>query len=332
METTSRRLASTISCLACRSPRSMRLRQRDLALGGEQLHAADRAQVEPQRVQARLDREVDLRLARRVRRPRRASAARSKRPPPTSPGLPSAPTTSMPCSSRYACSSATCSLVTSTSSRQEAICSKVRNPRSWPSAMSGRSSSISVIGASPASSASVLVPNPSILRDVHRAPAPPASGAPTYPLCWSLVTPRVAAFAAMGFEPAVRDTRWPAERLSVNRVYHMFQLRQAPKVWPVAIRRACRTTGRMSGASPLPWRRHGRSDRHRRRPDPASDAARLPLARGRHERREGHPHRRQRLRAAVLGAASTASSTSARTRRARTCRASRRSSTTRSAR
>ena len=43
------------------------LGQRDLALGREQLHAADRAQVEPQRVQARLDREVDLGLARRVR-------------------------------------------------------------------------------------------------------------------------------------------------------------------------------------------------------------------------------------------------------------------------
>ena len=45
----------------------------------------------------------------------------------------SAFTTSMPWSSRYACSSATCSLVTSTSSSEEAICSKVRNPRSWPS-------------------------------------------------------------------------------------------------------------------------------------------------------------------------------------------------------
>ena len=44
------------------------LRERDLALGGEQLDAADRAQVEAQRVQARLDREVDLRLARGVGR------------------------------------------------------------------------------------------------------------------------------------------------------------------------------------------------------------------------------------------------------------------------
>ena len=64
----------------------------------------------------------------------------------------------------------------------------------------------------------------------------------------------------------------------------------------------------------------------------APDAARLALARGRHERREGHPDRRERHRAAVLGASSTASSTSGRARRARTCRASRRSSTTRSAR
>ena len=59
-----------------------------------------------------------------------------------------------------------CSLVTSTSSKQEAICSKVRKPRSWPSAMRGRSSSISVIAGSPSSSASVLVPNPSILQEM----------------------------------------------------------------------------------------------------------------------------------------------------------------------
>ena len=42
------------------------LGQRDFLLRGEQLHAPDRAQVQPQGVQARLDREVDLGLPRRV--------------------------------------------------------------------------------------------------------------------------------------------------------------------------------------------------------------------------------------------------------------------------
>src|SRR4051794_22512289 len=42
------------------------LRERDLAVGGQQLHAADRPQVEAQRVERGLDREVALRLARRV--------------------------------------------------------------------------------------------------------------------------------------------------------------------------------------------------------------------------------------------------------------------------
>ena len=47
--------------------------QLDLAVGREQLHLADRAQVEPQRIQAGLDREVDLgllRVRRILRRPR----------------------------------------------------------------------------------------------------------------------------------------------------------------------------------------------------------------------------------------------------------------------
>ena len=44
----------------------MRLASDDLLVGGEQVDAADRAQVEPQRVEARLDREVDLGLLRRV--------------------------------------------------------------------------------------------------------------------------------------------------------------------------------------------------------------------------------------------------------------------------
>ena len=52
------------------------LGQRDLLLGRQQLDAADRAQVEAQRVEARLDREVDLGLL--GRRPRRA-ARRSAR-------------------------------------------------------------------------------------------------------------------------------------------------------------------------------------------------------------------------------------------------------------
>src|SRR5829696_4471324 len=43
------------------------LGQRDLAVGGEQLDLADRAQVQAQRIEARLDREVDLRRARSIR-------------------------------------------------------------------------------------------------------------------------------------------------------------------------------------------------------------------------------------------------------------------------
>src|SRR4026208_1852935 len=81
METTRRRFASTISCLASRSPRSMRLARATSrsaggsapgragaapALGGGQRRAADGAQVEPERVERRLDGQIDLRLARRV--------------------------------------------------------------------------------------------------------------------------------------------------------------------------------------------------------------------------------------------------------------------------
>ena len=61
-------------------------------------------------------------------------------------------------------------------------------------------------------------------------------------------------------------------------------------------------------------------------------AAGLALARGRDERREGHPDPGQRVRAALLRAARLLRRSRARSRRARTCRASRRSSTTRSAR
>ena len=42
------------------SPRSMRLASATSSLGGEQRHAPDRAQVEAQRVEARLDRQVEL--------------------------------------------------------------------------------------------------------------------------------------------------------------------------------------------------------------------------------------------------------------------------------
>ena len=73
---------------------------------------------------------------------------------------PSAPTTSMPCSTRCACSSCSCSFVTSTSSRQAEICSKVRTPFSWPSVISGRSSSISRIEISSASIASLIAHTP----------------------------------------------------------------------------------------------------------------------------------------------------------------------------
>jgi hypothetical protein len=45
-------------------------RQFDLLVGGEQLHPSDRAQVQAQRVEARLDRQVQLRLPRRVGRRR----------------------------------------------------------------------------------------------------------------------------------------------------------------------------------------------------------------------------------------------------------------------
>ena len=44
------------------------LRETDLLVGREQVHAADRAQVEAQRVEARLDRQVDLGLLGNVRR------------------------------------------------------------------------------------------------------------------------------------------------------------------------------------------------------------------------------------------------------------------------
>ena len=43
------------------------LRERHLLLGGEQLDLADRAQVQPQRVEARLDRQVELRSPRLAR-------------------------------------------------------------------------------------------------------------------------------------------------------------------------------------------------------------------------------------------------------------------------
>ena len=99
------------------------LGQADLFVGGEQVHPPDRAQVEPQRVEARLDRQVDLRLLRRVLRlDGRLLGSR--------PARASFETISMPASRRCRCRSLTCSFVTSTSSRQAAISSNVRNPRS----------------------------------------------------------------------------------------------------------------------------------------------------------------------------------------------------------
>ena len=141
------------------------LGERDLLVGGQQRHAADRAQVQAQRVERRLDREVDLRLLRRPAVPAAFALRASAAPRPCAASdvaaRPSAPTTSMPCSSRYAWSSWTCSLVTSTSSRAAAICSKVRNPCSCPSAISGRSSSSSTIDASSASSPGLIAQPPS---------------------------------------------------------------------------------------------------------------------------------------------------------------------------
>ena len=121
IETTRRRLASTICCLATMSPRSMRLASATSCCGGQQRHAADRAQVQPQRVEARLDREVDLGLLAARSAPgllARLGGGLDLAAPRDVAGLPSAPTTSMPCSSRCACSSWTCSFVTSTSSRR----------------------------------------------------------------------------------------------------------------------------------------------------------------------------------------------------------------------
>jgi hypothetical protein len=74
-------------------------------------------------------------------------------------GLPSAATTSMPCSRRYACRACTCSFVTSTSSRQEATSAKVRKPRSRPSITRAWSSSTSENGASCSSPASKVLPS-----------------------------------------------------------------------------------------------------------------------------------------------------------------------------
>ena len=71
METTRRRLASIMACLARMSPRSMRLASMHFLLGRQQRDAADGAQVQAQRVERGLDGEVELRPllgGRRVRR------------------------------------------------------------------------------------------------------------------------------------------------------------------------------------------------------------------------------------------------------------------------
>ena len=72
------------------------LGERRPPVGGEQVHAADRAQVEAQRVEARLDGQVDLRLLRRRRDPSRRRRGSVARRPACRPG----DTISMPCSTR----------------------------------------------------------------------------------------------------------------------------------------------------------------------------------------------------------------------------------------
>ena len=104
---------------AAMSPRSIRFASVHLLVGGEQIHAADRAQIEPQRIKARLDGEIELLLP----------AFPLDDPSPLLSlyaVTPSAAITSTPCSTRWLCSSDTCSFVTSTSSSVEAISSNVR--------------------------------------------------------------------------------------------------------------------------------------------------------------------------------------------------------------
>ena len=118
------------------SPRSIRFASSTSRSRGEQLHPPDRVQVEPQRVDARLDRQVRRAAYRRrqpvvVRSPSpTSSAARgavrrlvgAAASAPTSGAAPS-PITSTPASTSCACSSRTPSAVSSTSSSAAATCS-----------------------------------------------------------------------------------------------------------------------------------------------------------------------------------------------------------------
>ena len=137
IDTTRRRLASTMCCLASMSPRSMRLAS---AISRSAVSSGTRP------IERRYSRSessdgstvrsssgflgtsgVPLTLA------LRAAAAASTFAASEWALRPSAPTTSMPCSDRYACSSRSCSFVTSTSSSAVWMSSNVRKPRSCPS-------------------------------------------------------------------------------------------------------------------------------------------------------------------------------------------------------
>src|SRR3954452_20998183 len=275
METTRRRLASTISCLATRSPRSMR------RASSTSRSAVSSCTLPIERRYSRSESRLGstVRSISGLRASGESFAERASGSEAVT-GLPSAVTISIPWSSRYACSSVICSLVTSTSSKEAAIRSTVRIPRSWPSAISGRSSSISVIAASSASKASVLVANRSILRDETQAlPRPRGRPFRAYPFATSaagtffLVCPEV--LQGNAFVPS----------------------------------RLCST-----GYVVCPWRNlglfvqfglHDYAGCHDSvfggRPEPGSDALPEPLARGCDQRREGHPDPRQWVGAVVLG-------------------------------
>ena len=170
-------MALTICSLASMSPRSMRLASSTSSLGGQQLDLADRAQVEAQRVEARLDRQVELRRLRL--RPVGGRLVGLL----VGASTPSAAITSMPCSTRWACSSRTWSSESSTSS------SGRRSPRGqvaalWPSAIRSRSSSTrakltSASGISVTGAAS----SPSISSSRHQLPGLTAQWASDLPVC-----------------------------------------------------------------------------------------------------------------------------------------------------
>ena len=144
------------------------LGERDLLVGGQQVDAPDRAQVQPQRVEARLDGQVDLGLLRRVLLLGAGGLrhARSGRRPRDDLDA---------CVQEVQVRIATCSFVTSTSSRQAAISSKVRNPRSRPRrrARAAPRSRGSAPRRSPPPEARPLVLLRQPLAPSDRLPAPP---------------------------------------------------------------------------------------------------------------------------------------------------------------